>query len=192
MKHFDLAGSLCAWITETYNHPEWREQNHCFTVRRSVRLPAGGLVDAISVAHRGSVGEHRPDAFYVNLWQLEPGVVGLPALDRMNRHLQVFGAWYSEFLETAQCRGFTTQHCLRVSGNLVGASVQAEPILDLLSHWAGNVSIWTYRETGNGMEVEPYTGVERSLRPARRRLTDLLKHLPWRDLEVPLAQEAPR
>lgn len=192
MKNSVLTGSLCTWIAETYNHPEWREQNHCFTVRRDVRLPEAGVVDAISVAHRGPTPEEGADVFHVSLWQLEPVAVDVPALDRLNRQLQVFGAWYAEFLEAAQCRGFTSRHRLRVSGNLVGPGVRPDPLLDLLSHWGGNVSFWTYRQTESRLEVEPYTGTARSLRPARRRLTDLLEHLRWRDLEVPLAQEAPR
>lgn len=192
MKSSNLAGSLCDWIAETYHHPDWREQNHCFTVRRDVRIPETGLVHAVSVAHRGPTPEGDPDLFQVGLWQLEPAAVDVAALDRMNRHLQVFAAWYSEFLEAAECRGFTSRHRVQLSGNLVGLRVSPDPLLDLLSHWGRNVSFWTYRKTGPRLEVEPYTGVARSLRPARRRLTDLLEHLRWRDLEAPVAQEAPR
>jgi hypothetical protein len=118
--------------------------------------------------------------------------VDVPALDRMNRQLQAFGAWYAELLEAAHRRGFSSRHRLQVSGNLVGARVEAHPLLDLLSHWGGNVSLWTYRVAENRIEVEPYAGLARSLRPARRRLTALLNHLPWRDLEAPVAEEASR
>lgn len=192
MKNRGLTDALCDWIAQTYNHPEWRDQNHCFAVRRDVRLPETGPVDAISVAHRSPSAHGDPDVFCVGLWEVESGAIDVAALDRMNRHLQVFEAWYSEFLEAAHCRGFTSRHRLQLTGNLVGASVVPDPLLDLLSHWGRGVSFWTYERTGSVVEVEPYTGVARSLRPARRRLADLLHHLRWRDLEVAATQEVPR
>jgi len=189
MKNGRLTEALCAWIEGTYNHPEWRENNHCFTVRKDVRIPESGLVDAVSVGHRPPAADGEPDVFSICLWQLEPVAVDVPAIDRMSRHLHAFGAWYSELLEAAQCRGFASRHRVLLRGNLVGASVLPDPMIDLLSHWGREISFWTYARTGERIEVEPYYGTARSLRPARRRLTELLDHLKWRDLEAAPSRE---
>lgn len=189
MKNGRPTEALCAWLRETYDHPEWRENNHCFLVRRDVRIPECGALDAVSVGHRPPTPQGEPDVFSICLWQLEPEGVDLPALDRMGRRLQAFGAWYAEFLEAAQCRGFASRHRVLLRGNLVGASVAPDPLIDLLSHWGRDLAFWTYAADGDRLDVEPYYGTARSLRPARRRLTDLLNHLRWRDLEASPTRE---
>lgn len=186
-----LTDALCAWIGGIYNHPEWRENNHCFIVRKEVRIPESGPIDAVSVGHRPPAADGGSDLFTVCLWQLEPEVVDLPAIDRLSRHLHAFGAWYSELLEAAQCRGFSSRHRVVLRGHLVGASVRPDPLIDLLSHWGRDLSLWTYARAGDRLDIEPYTGTARSLRPARRRLTDLLDHLRWRDLEATPTREVP-
>jgi hypothetical protein len=61
---------------------------------------------------------------------------------------------------------------------VVGASIAASPLVDLLSLHGREVAFWAYRLSEGGAEFEPYYREERPSPPSP--LSAMLDHLPWR------------
>jgi hypothetical protein len=134
-------------------------------------------VTAVSIRHHVPLVSRAPELFVVDLWDLRPGEVGDADAARMCARLASYRAWYDELLENAEVEGRRRRHRLSIHGNLVGASVAASPLVDLLSLHGKEVAFWTYRLGEGSAEFEPHY---REDRPAPvSPLGALLDHLPW-------------
>jgi hypothetical protein len=178
VKDVDLALQLVRWLESPGHLPGTLRNLHCRRVWESVPGPSLGDVTAVSVRHHVPLVSRAPELFVVDLWDLRPGEVGDADAARMCARLAAYRAWYDELLEDAEVAGRRRRHRLSVHGNIIGASVAASPLVDLLSLHGREVAFWTYRVAEEHAEFEPYYREERPCPPSP--LKAMLDHLPWR------------
>ena len=172
-----LLQQLSEWI-RTYYHRFGSPPNlHCIRVLQNVPLPDGSAVSAVSIRHQTPRVSHAPDQFVAELWNLRHGPIRSVDIKDRCLALATFRAWYSEILEEAELAGLQRRHRFSVHGNLIGRSVKANGVVDLLSHHGGEVAFWTYRVSSGRTEFEPYCGEERH--DPKPTLAEMLDHLAW-------------
>lgn len=186
-----LLDHLYRWIATEYPETGVLPNLHCFRVFRSISLPDGGNVSAVSVRHQIPAAPKAPEHVVVELWNLCRRRI-LPAdVKEMCLYLATFRASYAEILEAAELEGLRRRHRFSLHGNVVGESVEAAATVDLLSHHGGEVAFWTYRESVAGVEFEPYYGESHGVRGSA--LARMLDHLAWEAPTDPAcASEAPK
>jgi len=168
---------LSEWIERDYHHPGSTSNLHCLRVLQNVSLPDGSEVSAISVRHQTPRSSNGPDLFVAELWNLHDRPIRPVDIKDMCLALATFRAWYSQILEEAELAGLRRRHRFSVHGNLIGRSVNATDIIDLLSHHGGEVAFWTYRDSSGRTEFAPYCGEEGL--DAKSKLAEMLDHLAW-------------
>jgi len=173
----DLLQRLCAWIEASYHRPEAIPFLHCFRIFKSVPLPGGLAVSAVSVRHQIPRTTHAPDLFVAELWNIRQGSIQPVDVKELCLALATFRAWYSEILEEAEIEGLRRRHRFSVHGNLIGESVEPAATVDLLSHHGGEVAFWICRERDGRAEIDPYYG--ESPRASGSVLGQMLDHLAW-------------
>jgi hypothetical protein len=136
------------WIRRTIAD----ERDHCRGVRRDVALPGSPPLDFVSFRHRAPTAPGAPDVFAVGLWRCLPGAVTSGTVRDMGLSLLLWRGAYAQVLEDAACRGWHRRHRFSVQGNLLGARVERNTLLDTLSVGGGEVIFWTCSEGA----VEPY------------------------------------
>jgi hypothetical protein len=187
VKDSDLLVRFVRWIEASFHPLETLGNLHCSRVWKSVPGPSLGDVTAVSVRHQVPLVSRAPELFVLELWDLLPREVGDADVARMCARLASYRAWYDELLEDAEVEGRRRRHRFSVHGNLVGASVAATPLVDLLSLHGREVAFWTYRVSEGGAEFEPHVREEQPV--AASPLVWMLDHLPWepppRQIRVP-------
>jgi hypothetical protein len=173
----DLLERLCEWIEASYHQSGTILDLHCSRVFKSVPLPDGAAVSVVSVRHQTPRAAGAPDLFVVELWNVCRAPVQQVDVKEMCLALATFRAWYSEILEEAEIEGLRRRHRFSVHGNLVGPSVDAAAMIDLLSHHGGEVAFWIYRESAGRAEFDPHYG--EGPRASRSALVQILDHLAW-------------
>ena len=178
MDQANLVDDLAAWVEASHPTGGTRRNLHCSRIWKAVPGPSLGGVSVVSVRHQVPLVSRAPDLFVVELWDLRPGEIGDSDAARMCAQLAAYRAWYDEILEEAEIQGRGRRHRFSVHGNLVGASIGASPLIDVLSLHGREVAFWTCRRSEDGTDFLPHFGEERSTAPSP--LSAMLDHLPWR------------
>lgn len=173
MRKTDLEAALAAWAPAALS----LGRQDRVDVRRRVRIPGVGPVDLMTVRQAA-------DEFAIGLWLIQPGEIRASSIDAITRRLHAFDAWYADLVEKAEIQGFRPNHGLTVAGNLVGHAVRRGPLVDLLSNRGSAVRFWTWRRSGQGIEVAPFCGTSRALASSRGGLKGLLPRLTWEDAVI--------
>jgi hypothetical protein len=176
----DLLQHLYAWIEALHLPLEAIPNLHCFRLFRSVPLPDGGTVSAVSIRHQAPRAARAPDLFVAELWTLRQGPIRPADAKDMCLALATFRAWYAEILEEAEVEGLRRRHRFSVHGNLIGASVEPAAAVDLLSYHGGEVAFWTYLVGVDSVRFEPHYGEGQP--NSRSVLVPMLNHLSWEAL----------
>jgi hypothetical protein len=172
-----LAKSLATWIKTTLNAPGAAAPDHCFELRPQFRIPGAGSVDLLTCRH----DKGRPDRFRVDLWIIVGRPLGDADTDPMLRRIHAFQAWYCDLVEAAETQGFSPDHRVSLSGNLVGTALRNSPLMKLLSQSGSSLFFWEWRRVRGVFEVRPAYGRPPARGAARTKLKGLLDHLPWHD-----------
>jgi len=178
-----LLQHLCEWIEAPSRQPGLISNLHCFRVFRSVPLPGGATVSAVSIRHQTSSGSRAPDQYVAELWNLCHGSIGTADVKEICLALATFRAWYSGMLEEAEVAGLRRRHRFSVHGNLIGVSVESAAEVDLLSHHGGEVAFWTSRICEGRTEFDPHYGEEYP--GSESELVPMLDHLVWEEVPSP-------
>lgn len=150
---------------------------HCAKFQKAVALPGGGRVDLVSIVHREGASP-APDHFSVGLWDLSDGVPDEDVVGKMCAKLAIFRAWYAQILEKAEILGRRRRHQVSLHGNLVLRKVPPPgALVDLLSHFGGDLAFWISPGGLDRTELYPYYG--KNAPSTGNRLSVSLDHLGW-------------
>lgn len=197
MNRSEFSQKIEQWIgTSLRSGGDPRE--HCHGLRKAFALSEDHVVDFLSFRHREPAAPDAPHLFTVQLWRCLDGAVTTQTVREMGVSMILVRAAYAQLMEEAECRGWRRRHRFTVHGNIVGARVERNPLIDTLSVGGGELSFWTFRDDEGRLAVEPYY-VDDPVEGVGR-IETVLDHLAWdeseagpevREPQVPVCQETP-
>jgi hypothetical protein len=177
MSDQSLSNQLVDWIETSYHRPGSCKNLHCFRVFRSVPMPDGQEVAAVSVRHQRSKTSGAPEHFVVELWNMRHGPIEISDVRDACLGLAFYRAEYAQILEDSELKGLRRRHRLSVHANVMGTEVRPSAAMDLLSLQGREVAPWTYRVRHGRTEFDPYYGEAEIVSTSA--LTAMLDHLVW-------------